>query len=80
MNEFAKLSWRCRRGTLELDFLLQNYLDKAYRGADSQEKCLFQQLLAFEDDLLQAYLLENKQGTNLQLNLLINKIKQLAHT
>lgn len=52
MSELAKLRWQCRRGTLELDFLLMRYLDNQYTSATSAEQVLFKELLAFEDDVL----------------------------
>lgn len=74
MEVLAKLRWRCRRGTLELDFLLQRYLDRAYSIAAPEEQQLFIELLALEDNLLIAYLLENVNAPTKPLNALIAKI------
>ena len=52
MDQLSKLSWQCRRGTKELDLLLQRYLETHYLLADAQEKALFIELLALEDDEL----------------------------
>ncbi|MDD4913666.1 MAG: succinate dehydrogenase assembly factor 2 [Methylococcales bacterium] len=57
MDTLNKLRWRCRRGTLELDLLLVDYLDKYYPAASVAEQQAFLQLLALEDAALQAYLL-----------------------
>ncbi len=46
MQQLAKLRWQCRRGTKELDLLLQRYLDSGYLLADDEEQALFAQLLA----------------------------------
>lgn len=75
MENTAKLSWRCRRGTLELDVLLQNYLDNGYHHADASEQAQFLDLLALEDDRLQAYLLEDKCPPNEPLSVLIKKVR-----
>ena len=56
MNQLARLQWQCRRGTKELDLLLQRYLDSGYLLADDEEKALFVELLALEDDELMAVL------------------------
>ena len=52
MDELAKLRWQCRRGTKELDFLLNRYLETGYLAADQGERELFKELLGMEDDVL----------------------------
>ncbi|MDP2903067.1 MAG: succinate dehydrogenase assembly factor 2 [Methylovulum sp.] len=62
MNEFARLQWQCRRGMLELDLLLMDYLESRYLVADQAEKTQFVELLKLEDGellaVLQSYQLE----------------------
>ena len=57
MNQLARLRWQCRRGTKELDLLLQRYLETGYLVADDEEKALFVELLELEDDELLAVLM-----------------------
>lgn len=52
MNELAKIRWKCRRGTLELDIMLINYLEYGYLTAGDDEKKAFLSLLNLEDMLL----------------------------
>ena len=52
MESIPKLKWRCRRGTKELDYLLEGYLDKFYLQADKDEQALFIKLLDFQDTQL----------------------------
>ncbi len=52
MDELARLKWQCRRGTKELDFLLNRYLETGYLAADQGERDLFVELLGMEDDVL----------------------------
>jgi len=52
MDELARLKWQCRRGTKELDFLLNRYLETGYLVADQEERELFVELLGMEDDRL----------------------------
>lgn len=49
MDELARLKWQCRRGTKELDFLLNRYLETGYLVADRGERALFVELLGLED-------------------------------
>ena len=52
----AKLRWRCRRGSLELDRLLMRYLEQGYPCASGAERLAFEALLALEDLVLVRYL------------------------
>ncbi len=73
---FSKLKWRCRRGTKELDFLLEGYLETFYSKTDSEEQALFVELLTYQDTQLILYLLGNAMSESAELNQLINKIRQ----
>jgi len=75
MNSIAKLKWRCRRGTKELDYLLEGYLDKYFNLAKSNEQSLFIELLTYQDDLLILYLLGNKVPDLVELAALVKKIR-----
>lgn len=57
MDEIARLRWQCRRGTKELDKLLNRYLESGYLVADQRERELFVELLGMEDDELSAVLM-----------------------
>jgi antitoxin CptB len=77
MNQpLKKLGWQCRRGTQELDRLLLRYLQTDYPTASPQEQQLFQQLLTYEDPVLQTFLLTDKRPKESQFAQLIAKIRQ----
>ena len=50
----------CRRGTLELDILLERWLERGYRGSSAADRERFHRLLSLEDDRLQAILLRGE--------------------
>lgn len=52
MDELAKLKWQCRRGTRELDLLLNNYLDNCFAKAKPSEQSYFLEILKLEDSIL----------------------------
>jgi antitoxin CptB len=55
--KFSQLYWQCRRGNLELDLLLKNYLENNYPHADELERQRFVELLKLDDeDLFSAFL------------------------
>lgn len=61
MNELGRLKWQCRRGTLELDLILQNYLETRYLLADVEEQARFVELLKLEDAQLLELLMVSDQ-------------------
>lgn len=55
--KFSQLYWQCRRGNLELDLLLKNYLENHYPNASDSEREQFAELLKLDDeDLFPAFL------------------------
>jgi len=50
MKEFERARWRCRRGMLELDIVLQRFMDQNYRQLDETELLQFERLLALPDN------------------------------
>jgi len=73
MDELARLKWQCRRGTKELDFLLNRYLETRYLVADQRERDLFVELLELEDDELSAVLMAEADVPE-EMNVLVGKI------
>ena len=53
MAEFDRIRWRCRRGLLELDIVLQRFLERRFDGLEPNDRRLFDELLdAPDNDLL----------------------------
>jgi succinate dehydrogenase flavin-adding protein (antitoxin of CptAB toxin-antitoxin module) len=53
MGDVDRVRWRCRRGLLELDLILQGFLEKRYPHLDADQRRLFDELLEEADnDLL----------------------------
>jgi len=48
----ARLAWQCRRGMLELDLILQDFLDRYYPTAEDVEQRAFESMLTYPDALL----------------------------
>lgn len=76
MAEYSELKWRCRRGMLELDILLNTYLDKKYNTMSQQQGAVFTQVLDYPDQVLLDLLLGNMQSSNTEINSLITDIQQ----
>ena len=53
MSDMDRIRWSCRRGLLELDLILQRFLEDQYAGLDACGRDLFSELLEYPDnDLL----------------------------
>jgi succinate dehydrogenase flavin-adding protein (antitoxin of CptAB toxin-antitoxin module) len=53
MGDLDRVRWRCRRGLLELDLVLKDFLERCYDGLDADGRRLFDELLEQPDnDLL----------------------------
>ncbi len=53
----SRLLWQCRRGMLELDAMLQSFMNKAYDDLSEQQQKAFEILLQTPDQLLLEYLM-----------------------
>lgn len=54
MSAYNRLRWKCRRGTLELDLLLQQFLERDYAALDAHMQSKFEALLELGDEDLWA--------------------------
>lgn len=52
MTLLSRLRWQCRRGTLELDLLLQDFVDRHYLHLGADEQQAFERLLDQPDETL----------------------------
>jgi len=53
MAEHDRIRWRCRRGLLELDLVLQGFLERRFDRLDAEQRQRFDELLDEPDnDLL----------------------------
>ena len=53
----ARLLWQCRRGMLELDAMLQSFMDRRYDDLSPAGRQAFEMLLRAPDQLLLDYLM-----------------------
>lgn len=73
-----QVAWRCRRGTRELDLMLEAYLREAYDVVDEPERRQFQQLLTLPDDLIWRWLTGAEQPVDAGYTDLVGKIRATA--
>lgn len=59
IHHLPRLKWACRRGMLELDVLLGNFLESGYPGLPDEDKKLFITLLEKPDPDIFSWLMGN---------------------
>jgi antitoxin CptB len=72
--EKNRLMWASRRGMLELDLMLQPFVEKHYDQLDQTDQQLFQELLELEDQQLFLWLVRGEQTTNINTQRIVDII------
>ena len=67
MKELDRIRWRCRRGMLELDIVLQGFVDKHYMQLDEIELKHFDTLLSLSDNDLWDMITSKKKVQDIKL-------------
>ncbi len=71
----SRLYWQCRRGMLELDILLQGFLDTNFDALATAEQQAFGELLDYPDAVLLEYMLGRMSPTNQSIANVVTKIR-----
>lgn len=74
-ERFAKIKWQCRRGMLELDLILNNFVAHGLMQLSEEQLSLFEELLTESDPQLYSLLLGHEQPEDRQLGELLEFIK-----
>jgi len=72
----TRLAWQCRRGMLELDLLLSNFLENGYSQLDAESRQVFLAVLDITDTELLEYLIGRHVHTEARIQNVIEKIQQ----
>jgi antitoxin CptB len=78
IHQLQRLKWACRRGMLELDVLLGNFLETGYPELNDDDKLLFVNLLQCTDPELFSWLLGAKIPPDPDLKKITDLIRQHA--
>jgi antitoxin CptB len=68
MSDLDRIKWHCRRGLLELDLLLERFLERRLSGLSASQMAVFQELLAYEDNDLLDLVMGRAEPVNAQLS------------
>jgi antitoxin CptB len=78
VSEVARLRWKCRRGMLELDLLLKDFMDSGYATLDEAGRQLFDRVLDYPDAVLLEWMLGRSRPTDRDVARLVDKIRSAA--
>ncbi len=70
--------WQCRRGMLELDLLLNNFVDKGIENLSAEQKQMFEMLLSYPDQTLLDLLLGNSVSSDSSIASLVQQIQKTS--
>lgn len=76
-QNLSRLRWQCRRGMLELDELLEGFLNNAYVNMSPAQKQTFEAILDLPDQLLFDYLLGQTKPIDMAI---ADVIQQIRHS
>lgn len=74
------MRWAARRGMLELDLVLEPYVQARYAGLGDSDRARFQQLMLCEDQDLFAWFLQRQRPEDPELAAIVGKILDFART
>jgi antitoxin CptB len=80
VDNIPKLKWACRRGMLELDVLLGNFLKEGYLQLSLEEKKLFIELLTCADPVLFTWLMGHETPVDEGLARITEMIRKHARS
>lgn len=74
-REKARLAWHCRRGMLELDLILQRFLEQGLDKLSAEELNAFDSLLSCTDPELFAWLMGQLDPEDNELKAIVTTIR-----
>lgn len=76
--DYNRLKWASRRGMLELDLILQPFVEQAYPTLSADWQQIFADLLLCEDQDLFAWLLSRQEPEDVNLAKMVRMIRDYA--
>ena len=77
MSERDRIQWNCRRGLLELDLILQRFLDHRFDTLNANEVEEFKELLDFADNDLLDMVMGRAEPVDEGLNVVLEMMRKV---
>ena len=78
MTEADRLRWKCRRGMLELDLLLNDFMKRGYAQLDVDGQDCFDRLLDYPDAVLLEWFMGRIRPTDKDVDQIVQRIRSTA--
>ena len=75
-QELNRLRWQCRRGMLELDLILMQFLEAVYPALEPALQRDFSRLLEYPDPVLQGWLLQHGMDVEVSMQPIVSRVRQ----
>jgi antitoxin CptB len=79
-QELNRMRWAARRGMLELDLVLEPFVNARYASLNEQDRERFQQLMICEDQDLFGWFLRRAKPADEELAAIVSQILEFLHT
>ncbi|HEY0563729.1 MAG TPA: succinate dehydrogenase assembly factor 2 [Methylophilus sp.] len=76
--EQRRLAWRCRRGMLELDIVLQRFVSEQFGSLTLAEMEVFDEMLELPDNDFWALIQSHETQSNQHLQTIISKLQAVT--
>lgn len=77
-QEIRRLRWQCRRGMLELDHVLDRFLDLGYSDLNGPERLTFLRLLGAQDTSLSDWFMSRVEPPDVEMRELVQRIVEVV--
>ncbi len=74
-EQVDRLRWQCRRGMLEVDLLLNRFLDAGYGDLTDGQKVAFVKLLEYPDQILLEWLMGRQRPVDGGLAHVVDRVR-----
>ncbi|MCP4211140.1 MAG: succinate dehydrogenase assembly factor 2 [Halieaceae bacterium] len=79
-EEVRRMQWAARRGMLELDLVLEPFVNTRYSDLSDLDRATFQRLMLCEDQELFSWLLQREEPEDKEFAAIIEQILKFART
>lgn len=79
-EELSRMRWAARRGMLELDLVLEPFVNDRYESLCRADRERFRKLMECEDQDLYAWLMQRERPGNAELDRIVDEILKFTLT
>lgn len=76
MNDLNRLRWKCRRGMLELDLVLNQFLEQDFLALDTGAQHAFETLLEAGDEEIWMLISDEQANAAPELQAVISRLRE----